>query len=488
MPELEHYKLRQPMSSFRFSDADWTDDDPLLRTKTTIELVEQVAMKGSLFETNLVTPSYLSPAGYGPKKKMTFRDHAGLSSYWFGWAFLWMPLLVVIIPSQVANIVGDASKGSALGQTMLMGSFISVFCAPIIGSASDSCKHKLGRRRPFMIVGTFVATVALLIMAISTDLATFSCGFLILSFANNMVISPYSALVPDVVPSDQRGIASGWLGSMSMLGYLFSGLVCFYLNSIGFFTAYLILIFVHGLCMIITCYTIEEEPICTVLSPSTIKDRCNSFWRPFKNHDFLYVFGTRFLMQMGIITVQEYLQYYLQDAIGSDNFTFQGKQVASNAQQAVAILFLPLLFGSLISSLVAGIVSDRYGGKRKSIIYFCSGLMALACFAFSISRNFTIAAIVAFIFGAGFGGFSVMDWALATDVLPDPKEFAKDMGIWSLAMVLPQVIAAPIAGYLLDFFQNVNRSIGLGYSVIFLVSVLYFCAGAYFVKKIHAVD
>jgi hypothetical protein len=30
------------------------------------------------------------------------------------------------------------------------------------------------------------------------------------------------------------------------------------------------------------------------------------------------------------------------------------------------------------------------------------------------------------------------------------------MGVWSLALVLPQVIAAPISGYLLDYFQKVT--------------------------------
>jgi hypothetical protein len=28
---------------------------------------------------------------------------------------------------------------------------------------------------------------------------------------------------------------------------------------------------------------------------------------------------------------------------------------------------------------------------------------------------------------------------MATDVLPDEKSFAKDMGLWSLALVMPQV-------------------------------------------------
>ena len=33
----------------------------------------------------------------------------------------------------------------------------------------------------------------------------------------------------------------------------------------------------------------------------------------------------------------------------------------------------------------------------------------------------------------------VIEWAMATDLLPNPDEFAKDMGIWSLALILPQV-------------------------------------------------
>lgn len=32
----------------------------------------------------------------------------------------------------------------------------------------------------------------------------------------------------------------------------------------------------------------------------------------------------------------------------------------------------------------------------------------------------------------------------------------QDMGLWSLAMVLPQVVATPVAGFALDYFQTVH--------------------------------
>ncbi len=72
-------------------------------------------------------------------------------------------------------------------------------------------------------------------------------------------------------------------------------------------------------------------------------------------------------------------------------------------------------------------------------------------------------------------------------MLPNAAEFAKDMGVWSLAMVLPQVVAAPLAGNLLDYFEKIGGSMHLGYTVVFLLSGCYFVAGSYYVKEIVAV-
>jgi MFS family permease len=64
-----------------------------------------------------------------------------------------------------------------------------------------------------MALGTVIASVALLLMSISESLDWLRFSFLLLSIANNMILAPYSALVPDVVPVEQRGTAAGWLGN-----------------------------------------------------------------------------------------------------------------------------------------------------------------------------------------------------------------------------------------------------------------------------------
>ncbi len=422
------------------------------------------------------------------ERRVKVSEHAGLAFYWFGWSFLMLPLLVVIFPLQIYRLSDDVSKGTAMGTSLLLGSFVSLFAAPTFGSISDHSTHPFGRRRPFMIVGCVGVSIALFSMAVSPSLTWFSISFLILSVANNMILAPYSALVPDVIPMDQRGVASGWLGGFSMLGYLAGGLLSYHIGSTGIFGSYMVIIFVHGIAMAVTCYTIQETPFVPIRPPPTLAERVASVIRPMQNNDFRVVFLTRFLMQMGILTVQEYLQFYLKDAIGPEGFVISGTTVADTPEKAVSLLFLPVLLGAFVSSLVAGFVSDSSGGKRKRIVYLSGTTMAIACVMFAFTRSYAFDMVLGLAFGIGFGAFSVMDWALATDVLPNKEEYAKDMGIWSLALVLPQVIAAPIAGCLLDYFQTVGPTYNLGYTVIFLVSVVYFAAGTYFVKLIHNVD
>ena len=80
-----------------------------------------------------------------------------------------------------------------------------------------------------------------------------------------------------------------------------------------------------------------------------------------------------------------------------------------------------------------------------------------------------------------------MDWALATDVLPNMDDAAKDMGIWHIALTFPQLVATPLAGFLLDVGQRAGQARQLptlGYTVIFGVAIIYFVLGTVFVSRV----
>lgn len=112
--------------------------------------------------------------------------------------------------------------------------------------------------------------------------------------------------------------------------------------------------------------------------------------------------------------------------------------------------------------------------------------MGSVCIAFGASRNFTLDIILALFFGIGFGIFSAIDWALATDVLPNDEDYAKDMGLWNLAFTLPQVVSGYLSGYVIDHFKSTG-SASAGWFVVFFGTSISFLIGTYLIKFIDDV-
>lgn len=87
--------------------------------------------------------------------------------------------------------------------------------------------------------------------------------------------------------------------------------------------------------------------------------------------------------------------------------------------------------------------------------------------------------------GLGFGAFQSVDFALVMDVLPDDSDKAKDIAVWHQALVLPQALATPFGGFVLDMFEKINCEVGLGYIILFIVTSVYFLLSGSLVYKIR---
>jgi MFS family permease len=206
----------------------------------------------------------------------------------------------------------------------------------------------------------------------------------------------------------------------------------------------------------------------------------SALWRDFiprgpAYRNFYLVLVTRALVTMGIYSVFTFFQYFLGDVVG----------VARPEEQASFLIGIIIATG-IPTSLVAGALSDRWG--RKPLVYLSGGLMALASIvfiavAFAPSVAFTFA--VGALFGVGYGAYQAVDWALAVDVLPGGENAAKDMGIWHVALVLPQVLAPAATGLVLTALKE--RSLLAGYTVVFVLTAAWFVLGTVFVQRIRSV-
>ncbi|GAB4209778.1 MAG: MFS transporter [Roseiflexaceae bacterium] len=437
------------------------------------------------------------------RPRLSAWQQAALSLYWFGSSAHWGAILITLLPLQAERIGGETFKGTTLGQILALGALLSMAVAPLFGAWSDRVRTRWGRRVPFMVAGTIGNVIGLLALAFipSTPgaLVPYVLAYMWINLFNNLATAPYSALIPDVVPVEQRGAASGWMGLMTMLGNFVGGITGLALGQLsrsygepGAITiCYLAIAVLLTLGMVGTVLTVREP------EPAPVEPfRWGAFLRgllePFRSRDFNWVFWTRFLVVLGTFTVQGFILFYMKDVVagGADQYAYRmfGVQLADTAAAATSFFVLALLVGAIISSLWAGSLSDRYG--RKRMVYLSGALQAVPVAVLIFGGSFELAVLIGVVFGLGYGAYQAVDWALASDVLPNQDDYAKDMGVWHIAMTLPQSIATPIAGILLDRFQAVGRASGqptLGYIVIFGLAFVYFVLGTVLVRNVRGV-
>src|SRR4026208_2219647 len=107
-----------------------------------------------------------------PTKRLTTLEQVYLSAFWFSTNLLWGALLLVLVQSQVVGLVPEALKGTGVGVVVGIGSLAGILVPPFMGAWSDRVRTRLGRRRPFMLVGTAMTLVALAGLAYFPFMAT----------------------------------------------------------------------------------------------------------------------------------------------------------------------------------------------------------------------------------------------------------------------------------------------------------------------------
>src|SRR5579883_2488987 len=153
--------------------------------------------------------------------RLTWARIFAISIFAFAIDFHWGALGIIILPSQVLKIVGDANKGAALAIVLAPGAFVSLFANPLFGWLSDRTHGRLaawGRRRPYIMLGTLGNIAALVWMALARDILSLAVAYVLVQFFSNAAQAPFHALLPDIVPNEQFGLTSGTLGLLGIAG------------------------------------------------------------------------------------------------------------------------------------------------------------------------------------------------------------------------------------------------------------------------------
>ena len=96
------------------------------------------------------------------------------------------------------------AEESSLPYLWLAGPITGLLIQPIIGSMSDRTWNRLGRRRPYFLVGAILASGALFFMPNSSAVWMAAGMLWILDASINITMEPFRAFVADKLPEEQR--------------------------------------------------------------------------------------------------------------------------------------------------------------------------------------------------------------------------------------------------------------------------------------------
>lgn len=137
-----------------------------------------------------------------------------------GIQFAWS--MQIALSSRVLEPLG--ADPFLFGLIWCAGPVTGLLVQPIVGAISDRTWTKIGKRRPFLLVGAFLGALALLFFPFSPTLLIAALTIWIIDACVNISQGPYRALVPDNVNPAQHSVANGYInfafgaGSVIALG------------------------------------------------------------------------------------------------------------------------------------------------------------------------------------------------------------------------------------------------------------------------------
>ncbi len=405
------------------------------------------------------------------------RDYVKITLFGFGLTALYQSLHTIVLPLRLLDFVPEADKNTYLGLVTLSGLLLAMFLQPLFGTLSDRTVTRWGRRRPYILVGGLLA--ALLIPGVGL-VATYALLFVVyclLQISTNFAQGAFQGLIPDIVPENRHGVASGVKGLLEISG----GILFVYLsnrwmtnyspaNNGGF---WLILWSLTGVMLLVTVITVVAVREPHIVSRDWGGSMRTALSRVFqrdllRNRGFVWFLVSRVLLYMAFTTIQQFALYYLQDVVG-----------VSDPAKATGEFVIVAVVGMILVVWPMGWLSDRIGRRVLNMSAALLGAAGIAIIAYGQVYAFIL--VGAGIIGVGMGIFNSTNWALATDFAPQ-EDGARYLGIANMATAGGAVLARAI-GPVIDFFNR--HGLNLGYHVMLGVCLAYLVIGGLLVLKVR---
>lgn len=420
---------------------------------------------------------------------------------WFALTLRSQVLAGLLIPLLIQDFVGEAQKGTYFGFIRLWGLMAAVLLQALFGILSDHSRLRWGRRRPFILVGTFLEVVLILSLAWVAGLQgmigyyVLFAIYLLSMASTNLSQAATQGFIPDLVPQEKRGLASGIKTLMEVpLPLVIFGLVIAPIVQKGNILAGLLITCAAMLVCMGLAMLVKEKPLETAPALN---------WKPFvsllvmtgaftgiilglgqlvktvipllqtdnrigfgilgiaamaiavvagvfaslyihlgasasQNRPFTWLVINRLAALVAINNVGVFLLYFVQE-----KFNLPGKEAAGLAGTLPLVLGVCVIFFGLI----AGWLCDRIDRRLLTVSSGFIGALGIAVMV--LGQTQALMYVAAGFIGMAYAVFSVASWALSTDIIPKERS-GEFLGLQNIAGAGAGAIGAYIGGAIAD--------------------------------------
>ncbi len=369
----------------------------------------------------------------------------------------------VLLPQRFKD-AGMSHPESLVASLNAAGALVALFANVLLGAFSDRSRSRVGRRTPFIVVGSLVAGVSIyLTYAFTTPslIILLWCGF---QLGLNALLAPFVATMSDRIPENGRATMSAVYGiGLSIGGAIGATVGKIFINSqqAGFLLGAIAL----GVTGILVTLIWPKEPSARDIPKerSGAWSVLRSFIPPTRDcRDFYIALVGRLLMMMGYYATMGMLLYVLESYVGL------GKDSAASTLAIISVINMVV---AVVASLIAGYISDHFQ-RRKVMVLTCAAVFAVSfVFPFFWAEPWAMIASAA-IGGFALGIYNACDGALNVDVLPSKDEAGKDLGFLNLSNTVGQVLGPIVAAQLFRSLGTFRPIYPIAMALV-LVSMLF---------------
>ena len=424
-----------------------------------------------------------------PKSALSWWQLLSVTAYWLAITTLWGAFTFSVIPRLVESkgVLGSSTHplaGLAIGVITTAGVLIAILVQPTMGSISDYTRSRLGRRKPYILIGTAMDLIFLSFAAWAfwnENYWAFVGAVALLQFSSNFAQGPYQGYIPDLVPGRQVGIASGLLGAANIAGNLLGpGLAILFVAilpvalgfpeiTLGLFAAIGV---VEVTTVLITVFFVPDRP--APPTTKTMRERALGAWGTdlLENRDYIWLLVSRLFVLTALVSLQAFAVFFLENAHQMD---------PNQAQSSQFPIILTVAVAALLSAVPGGWISSRIG--RKPVLYVAIALGVVGALVLAIGPEYWMVVAAAVPIGICSGVFLGVDWALMTDIIPK-AESGRYMGISNIAVASAGPIASTVGGVLVFVITAMTLGSEVAYRAIFVLMGIELLIGAWALRRV----